>query len=300
MKNKLKICILTQTAEKVSDYYNSFFKDYDFYFVTFKKKNSNAIDFLPNSTWSDGRNRLWQEVRNKYDYYLFVDDDLIFYKAKHTKIALFQRINQKLNRKNIIGSYKKCSSDFFFDKLNYWIKNYQPEVLTVKNLNNLHNQFLDSNALYHNQFIRRVGWFDAQFTLFSNYAAEHLLPYDTSFSGWASAQILIYLISYNIFQEKAISTIDIAVNNTFHTGAYVEDYRSNLDCKNMIEYLEKYNVAKKSDLYDASTNHVNLFYGKENILDTIIDKNKKLKYKSIFNKSPLCNIKIMIDNDLEF
>ena len=301
MKKENNICVLTQTATDISDYYKDFFRGYDLYFVTFKKENSNAVDFLPNSTWSDGRNRLWEEVRGKYNYYLFIDDDLIFNKAKHAKIALLQRIRQKLDKGNLVNSYEKCSSNFFIGRLNHWLKYYKPEVLTVKNLNNLCAHSLDANALSHNQYVRRVGWFDAQFTLLSNYAAEHLLPYDTSFSGWASAQILIYLLSYNVFGEKAISVTDIAVNNIFHTGAYVENYKSNLDCKQMIECLDKLGIESKTKLFDTKTNHVNLFYGKENILNKLIDKTLNVNYYEVFRTSSMFKLKeIMANNNLDF
>lgn len=51
--------------------------------LTFKQPADNAI-FLPNSTWTTGRNALLQAVLDKaakgevYDYYIFLDDDLIW------------------------------------------------------------------------------------------------------------------------------------------------------------------------------------------------------------------------------
>jgi len=298
--NKIKLCILTQTATDISDYYKSFFNGLDVFFVTFKEENPSAVDFIPKSTWSDGRNRLWNEVKGKYDYYMFIDDDLIFYKAKHSKCSLFQRISQRFGN-GIVNSYEKCEAPFFFANLEKWLIEYKPEVLTIKNLNDLHNQIFDTNALSKGSYARRIGWFDAQLTIFSDYAAQRLLPYDTSISGWASAQILIYLLSYNIFRSKAISVMDIAANNTFHTGAYVEDYKSNLDCKNMIEHICKTTNVKFEDLFDMSTNHVNTFLGKENILSYRIDKNSVENYKDNFKNSALSGIdKLMINNDLNF
>lgn len=63
----MKICFLTQTATDISDYYKEFFRDKNLFFVTFKTPNNNAVAFMPKSTWSDGRNRIWEEVKDKFD-----------------------------------------------------------------------------------------------------------------------------------------------------------------------------------------------------------------------------------------
>ena len=297
----MKICILTQTAEDISDCYKSFFKDFDIYFVTFKTYNPKAIDFLPKSSWSEGRNRLWEGVKGKYDYYLFIDDDLIFYKAQFDSIPFLQRVSQKYNKTDITKAYKRCSSKFFFQKLNKWIANYKPEVLTVKSLNNLGTHNLDANILSYKKYIRRVGWFDAQFTVFSAYAEQCLLSFDTKVSCLAIAQILIYLLSYNVFKNKAVSVLDIAVDNTFHIGAYVEDYKSNLDCLNMIEHICKFTNIDKKQLFDFKTNHVNLFYGKEHIFDNVISGKDNYDYQLNFDNSYISNIKhFMLENNLIF
>jgi hypothetical protein len=295
----MRICILTQTAHDLSDYYKSFFQNTDIYFVTFKTPNKNAVDFLPNSSWSDGRNRLWNEVRGKYDYYLFIDDDLEFFCAKFKRYPLIQYCYQKLN-KNVLKSYHKCSFKVFFSQLRLAIENYSPEVLSVKNLNNLNNNSLDYLTLKKGDNARIMGWFDAQFTLFSDYAANRLLPYDTSISGWASAQILIYLISYNVFSSKAISLINLGVNNSYHTGAYIPDYKSNIDCQNMIKLICKHINIDYNTLFDKNSNHVNLYYGKEDILKRNIKNKEEENYKINFETSVKGIEQMMINNNLNF
>ncbi|OAQ38611.1 hypothetical protein A5893_14460 [Pedobacter psychrophilus] len=294
----MKICILTQTAVDLSDFYKTFFKGYDLFFVTFKEKNRKAIDFLPSSTWSDGRNRLWEEVKGKYDYYLFIDDDLEFFKAKFAIYPYLHLAYQKYIGKETINCYKNCDSSFFFNELNSIIKKNKPEILSVRNLNNLINQSLDRAFLRNGSFFRPLGWFDAQFTLFSNYAAERLLPYDTIVSGWASAQILIYLISFHVFQYKAISLNSIGVNNSFHSGPYVADYKSNLDCKNMIDKICEATGRDFSDLFDTQSNHVNLFYGKKYIMNA--NPNINLNYQKNFMGELNGLESLMINNRLKF
>jgi hypothetical protein len=294
----MKICILTQTAVDLSGLYKTFFKDYEVFFITFKEKNNKAIDFLPSSTWSEGRNRLWQEVKGKYDFYLFIDDDLEFYKAKFSIHPYLHLAYQKYIGKDTINCYKNCSSSHFFNELHSNIKTLNPEVLSVRNLNNLHNQSLDRTFLRNGLFTRPLGWFDAQFTLFSNYAAERLLPYDTIISGWASAQILIYLISFHVFQFKAISLNSIGVNNSFHSGAYVADYKSNLDCKTMIDTISETTGRDFSSLFDKQSSHVNLYYGKEIILNS--KPNVNLDYQKNFNNTLSGLQEFMINNKLKF
>ncbi len=295
----MKICILTQTATDISDYYKGFFEGYDLYFVTFKTPNKNAVDFLPKSTWSAGRNRLWEEVKGKYDYYLFIDDDLVFYRSMYAMVPQIHYLLENRYQKPIEKLYKEARPGAFFNRLSHYLKKYSPDVLTVRNLNNQENKRLDLQALRAGNAARRLGWFDAQFTLFSNYAAQRLLPYDTKISGWASAQILIYLLSHEVFGPKAMGLIDLGVNNSFHTGAYVTDYKSNLDCKNMVEEICKSTAKDFKHLFDTNYNHVNLYYGDETIAQPLLS-NEKIDFAANFTKR-LKGIETLMDkNNLSF
>lgn len=58
-------------------------KTSDFFCLTYDKAKENCI-FLPNSTWSEGRNRLLQEAlktKTPYQYFTFLDDDVEFTKG---------------------------------------------------------------------------------------------------------------------------------------------------------------------------------------------------------------------------
>lgn len=264
----MKICFLTQTAHNLSDYYNKFFDNYDLFFITFKSINPKAIGFLPKSTWSDGRNALWESVKNKYDYYVFIDDDLRFFnfERKVSFSALFGYIYHKLYRKNFTSLYEESTSEYFLNKLKNYLVNYRPEVLSITQLNAIPTASLDTAAMRKNSFVRRVGFFDAQFTVLSNYAANKLLPYDNSISGWWSAQIPIYLYSFHVFASKAINISELAVSNQFHTGAYVENYNGVLDCKKMILEISKVTGKDYSALGSRNENEaVDFLYGKNTI-----------------------------------
>ncbi|MCM0758029.1 hypothetical protein M7775_05490 [Sporomusa sphaeroides DSM 2875] len=257
----LRICILIQTATDLSNYYKQLFVEYDIYFITFKRYNAQAIDFMPNSTWSEGRNRLWQHVKDQYDYYLFLDDDLEFSglsisvppfienALEEDGASLYQYMNSQMLR------------ELFYDKLTY----FDIQVATFRNFSNDRIAF-EREFLKNNLRIRPVGWFDAQATLFSNFAANLLLPYDTLFSGWHSAQIPIYTLAHFAFGAASVSIIDIACNNLNHTQ-YREDYNSVKDCRKMVEWLKlgiNYDYEEQY-LIESHEDRVNLCFAQQYI-----------------------------------
>lgn len=268
----MKICFLTQTASDISDYYKSFFKDKDLYFVTFKKENDNALAFIPHSTWSQGRNTIWEQVKGNYDYYVFIDDDLKFFNFKSifTVSPFIAYLYYRIYKNNFIDSFEQSTPEIFFSKLELYLEKFRPEVLSITQLDNNPVNKLDSIALRKNSFVRRVGFFDAQFTVMSNYAANKILPYDTSLSGWSSSQIPIYLYAFHVFASKAINVSELAVANSFHTGAYAPNYDGVLDCTKMIKEISESTFTDYSALLSESPDHaVNYLYGEKIIIDNI-------------------------------
>lgn len=230
----MKICYLTQTATDISDFYKEFFKGQDLFFVTFKTPNPNALAFVPKSTWSDGRNALWEAVRGKYDYYVFLDDDLKFLKPKLSSSPLLTYAYYRLFYQSSFKSvYEPLKPAAFFARLEHYLTTYKPEVLAPLCFDNMATR-LDTAAMRKNSFVRRLGWFDAQCTVLSEYGASKILPYDTKLSGWWSSQIPVYLYSYHVFGKKALAVSDLAVTNNFHAGAYVPDYNGREDVQRML------------------------------------------------------------------
>jgi hypothetical protein len=262
-----KICILTQTASEVSAYYRQLFQDFDLFFVTYRQKNSKAIAFLPNSTWSEGRNYLWEYVKGKYDYYLFIDDDLEFFGLSLSTPVYSEYLLHLLNKaKKLLpinkllppSYYKRLSPSQLKEMLYEKVINYQPMVASFKTLSQNSVDYLDLHSLSRNRRVRPTGWFDAQVTLFSGTAANLLLPYDTSFSGWWSAQIPIYCLSHLAFKDKSIYILDIGANNLNSDGIYRPGYDGFEDCKKMAAWLS---AGFKNNSYDSlyidSINNVN-------------------------------------------
>lgn len=245
-----RVCVLTQTASEVRPYYREFFAGLDFYFVTFKQKNPDAVDFLPGSTWSDGRNRLWEHVKGKYDYYLFIDDDLEFFCLPTGLPTTIERLlmmkmhwQEKLGVRGAVKrllhwlSYQKADPARFRTMLYSTLRRYRPPVATVALTSDIfpfdpHDRF----SLHRSRRVRPLGWFDAQVTIFSNVGGHLLLPYDTKISGWWSSQIPIYVLAHLAFKDRAINIMDLASANANHT-LYRPDYDGFRDCLAMSEWL---------------------------------------------------------------
>jgi len=58
----------------------------DVFLLTWRKPTKNGI-FFPSSTWTEGRNRLYQQiVKTNYIYYIFLDGDIELHASSHTNV----------------------------------------------------------------------------------------------------------------------------------------------------------------------------------------------------------------------
>ena len=76
-----KLCILQVAPSEANKDHIEMFSNKeqcDFYFVTHDHPNESALQFCPNTTWTDTRNILAAKVPKNYEYYAFVDYDYIF------------------------------------------------------------------------------------------------------------------------------------------------------------------------------------------------------------------------------
>ena len=70
---KKRFCILQVTPDKPNKQHQEMFSNVesDFYFVTHDKFNKDALEYCPNTVWSETRNTLVNLVPKQYDYYGF-------------------------------------------------------------------------------------------------------------------------------------------------------------------------------------------------------------------------------------
>lgn len=294
----LKICYLTQTATDISDAYKEFFRGKDLFFVTFKTANERALAFMPGSTWSDGRNRLWEEMRDQYDYYIFIDDDLQFLKPKISFAPMATYLSHKLiHRGHLVNSYEPATPAYFFSQLERHLTTFKPEVLAPLGLAETTSR-LDMAAMKKSSYVRRLGYFDAQFTALSNYAASKLLPYDTKISGWWSSQLPVYLYAYHVFGSKAIAISNIAVINSVGSLGYVPNYNGLQDCKAMLAAISEATGKDFNKCFREDT-AVDNFYGEQQILAKLPSPQDQEDFAANFGSS-LKGIENLVHPNLAF
>ena len=75
----MKVCVLEICPKEPNDNHKNIFSDnrVDYFYVSYKENSENAIKFNKNKSWGFNRNALFNHVKGKYDYYFFIDYDII-------------------------------------------------------------------------------------------------------------------------------------------------------------------------------------------------------------------------------
>ena len=75
----MKICILEICPCEPSENHQEVFgkSGLDYFYVSYAEAGANCIKFNKNKSWAHNRNSLYQHVKGKYDFYFFVDYDII-------------------------------------------------------------------------------------------------------------------------------------------------------------------------------------------------------------------------------
>ena len=87
-----KFCVIEQgmfTDDFLTTLHKEWFtKEYcDWYRINWKTDlDSNATHFASDICWSEGRSIVYEQIEKKYEYYIFIDDDLIFERHDGTLI----------------------------------------------------------------------------------------------------------------------------------------------------------------------------------------------------------------------
>lgn len=59
--------------------------------LSYRKETADTTLYAPNTTWASGRNRLIEYVKANrllYDWYVFLDEDVVFYEPARSPVAL--------------------------------------------------------------------------------------------------------------------------------------------------------------------------------------------------------------------
>ena len=83
-------------------------------------KNDNLADFYTkNMCWSEGRSFLYEKLKNKYDFYIFIDDDVDINLVNSGKEDIAYKLKNELINNNLIHGSIPNNAWLNFEKNNY-------------------------------------------------------------------------------------------------------------------------------------------------------------------------------------
>ena len=168
--------------------------------------------FNSSTTWSTGRNLLYELAMKKnetYLYYIFIDDDIELYITKEE--------NKTQN------PWRAFESS---------LKSVEPAVGVVDHLRNLYNLYSYRKAIKCNnvtdEYLPTV-YFDPAFTAFHYKAVQHLLPYSPRFDNitWHYSHFNINIKCELMFRGRVVQHTYIIAKNTKHRPYTREGYIHN-------------------------------------------------------------------------
>jgi hypothetical protein len=201
----MKCLYLIQSSGKLPEPYNCL-KSKDKVLLSHKENTEDTDIFFPNSTWTTGRNKLREYViqnnLNDYDWYIFLDEDIVF---EFSGIRDLQLRQQK--------GFEECENvlaNITNNKLDFQIcipyhPFYWPRAVLPTN-----GELLTSVGL----------WFDAMFNCFTKdiFLGNDLFPYDSSYdsvSWWTSQYILMHYCKWHNIKIAQMNSL--TVHGTLHS-----------------------------------------------------------------------------------
>ena len=202
--------------------------------LSYRDKTSDTTIHAPNTTWAQGRNKLYQYVREQnllYDYYVFLDEDLVFAKMDPT-IAYSMKIPQMLGRQyhnfftaRHLHGLKRDLTDQAegFTNFEAVLELGYPIVVPLD-----YGWLMGGQIVNLNVPLQTVGIFDGNFNAFSRevFFAETILPYTEQYdsTSWWVAQNYLCVKAHRYYSGQIIQNNQYLVLNTQHS-----DYTQNLN-----------------------------------------------------------------------
>ena len=144
---KKRLCVLQVTPTHPNPEHVKFFNtdDCDFYFVTHDEPHKEAMQFCPDTTWTDTRNILAEKVPKNYDYYAFVDYDYKFHPKG--ELSVLEQMIHDLDKFNpaVLTYYpgKGLITPFADDKIYFDSHDYSIIPFTHCGLKIVHHSLMD-------------------------------------------------------------------------------------------------------------------------------------------------------------
>jgi len=180
--------------------------------LSYLQKTAQTDIFLPNSTWTEGRNALFNYVqKTDYDYYVFLDEDLEFEPSIFNLEA---------------GCTQSLINEIGFKQFEDFLDVYAAPITTPRqwHYNRTSTQIagiplhIQRKALENESYeAQPVDWFDAAFNAYRKdvFFSNLILPYSTEFDvvSWWTSQFIVILKSNYHFKDHIIQANRIAVKN---------------------------------------------------------------------------------------
>ena len=204
MSNNKRLCVLQVTPETPNQEHVELFSnkpDCDFYFVTHDAPHPDALQYCPNTTWTDTRNILAEMVPKNYDYYAFVDYDYVLRPCRE-KSALEQILED--------------------------LEEYNPAVLTFYPGNGLHTPYASDTRFRDSQDYSVIPFTHCGLKIVHNSLMDWFFPMVTKFGGGFSSCHLFNILeipflsnvvcSHKMLYDNGVSDMSSEHNKNAHIG----------------------------------------------------------------------------------
>lgn len=193
----MKLCILEVNRDGPSKYHNKLFTNNlcDYYYVSFKKKvnDKRCLKYCPGTSWAQTRNILYELVPKIYDYYCFIDDDIIL--ESRTSLNPIEQLIEDL---------KICNPAVLAPVYNIELKSFSIKKGYC-------------NRLFSNNCIKIV----------HKSMLDWLFPYCTKYDGGNSAAHFFNFLEIP-FKDHIVTTLNVMVKNPVSCG-HNKNQRKNME-----------------------------------------------------------------------
>ena len=217
----LKFLYCVQTKAELSSNYETIFSGRNVLLLSYGKESEKTNIFYPNSTWTTGRNKMFEYIKENnldYDYYVFCDDDLSF---NLDSIKKFEESANLLRNYPILYPRHWSYSTTDIRKIPSW----EVGQYSGKGMENLNWEY------------QTVDWFDGACNAFSKESLYKLLPYETNYDNinWHMSQLMMILKANYFYRNKIVQMNKVYIKNVGHSKYPKQD----LDKKQLVfTYVE--------------------------------------------------------------
>jgi len=232
-----KFCVLEQGGTVNDDFTLRHKRQFntgvsDFYRLNWKKSNDKNADIhIPDVCWTEGRSVLYDHINKDYEYYIFIDDDVIFE----------DKINFNICKPSSRPVFS-CFSDIAY-RIAEVLDEYNPIAGTFESPG-WHFEGTKSGKKVH-----PIACHDLCIHIFSRSFAEVMFP--IIYHGSSKSMWYAMYVCHALFPKKQLAFRNIKAKNT-RAGAHEDEIRSEkgdpvykkfVSVKNMVGKFEK-------DLYE--------------------------------------------------